>query len=141
MEAGAHTPNFKGFFNSIMSSKYQAELSTKHWQDRSHAIKTRDNLKCQAFNCATPDSPLQVHHIDYISHQRPWQYPDDMLVSLCSTCHEKEQTRYHFESNLFTALKMKGFLACDILALTTLLYVDKTFLNSLLSVIRTKKNG
>jgi hypothetical protein len=122
-------------------SDYQSQLNQKLWQDRSHAIKTRDNLKCQAFNCSTPNSILQVHHLDYISNKKPWEYPDDMLITLCSVCHSKEQQRYIFENNLFTALKYKGFLSCDIYALVALLYSNQRFTDNLLSQIRNMKNG
>lgn len=124
-----------------MGSPYQSLINRKEWQDRSHAIKTRDNLKCQAFNCSTPNSILQVHHLDYFNHKLPWEYPDDMLITLCEQCHKKEISRYKFEESLFTAMKMKGFLACDIVAMTALIYNDKKFLTSLLSVIRKLKNG
>lgn len=123
-----------------MPSDYQKELNTKQWQDKSHRIKIRDNLKCQAFDCKTPNAILQVHHLDYFNHTKPWQYPDDLLITLCAVCHEKENHRYIFEQNLFTALKMKGFLYCDLVAFTALVHTDKKFLNSLLTVIRNKKN-
>lgn len=124
-----------------MISQYQKDLNTKHWQDRSHQIKTRDNLKCQAFNCTTPNAILQVHHLDYFIHKKPWQYPDDMLITLCAICHEKENHRYIFEQNLFTALKMTGFLSCDLTAFTALVHTDLKFRTSLLNTIRRKKNG
>lgn len=124
-----------------MTSPYLKLLNRKEWQDRSHQIKTRDNLTCQAFNCSTPKSILQVHHLDYFIHHNPWDYPDDMLITLCKDCHQKEIARYKFEEGLFTALKMKGFLTCDLMAMTALLYTDKVFLTSLLNTIRHKKNG
>jgi hypothetical protein len=141
-EGGCRNHPISGaFLVYVMSSLYQKDLNTKQWQDRSHRIKTRDNLKCQAFNCKTPNASLQVHHIDYFNHKKPWQYPDDMLITLCSVCHELENHRYYFEASLYTALKMKGFLACDILAFTALVYTNPAFLNDLLNEIRNKKNG
>lgn len=122
-------------------TNYQKVLNRKEWQDRSHQIKTRDNLKCQAFNCTTPNSILQVHHLDYISNVDPWNYPDDMLITLCSSCHKKENTRYLLEGRLFTALKIQGFLACDIMAFTTHLYTNRRFVNNLLTDIRELQNG
>jgi len=124
-----------------MGTPYQSLINRKEWQDRSHSIKTRDNLTCQAFNCSTPNSILQVHHLDYFNHKMPWEYPDDMLITLCEQCHKKEITRYKFEEGLFTALKMKGFLACDIYAMTALIHTDTKFITSLLSTIRNLKNG
>lgn len=122
-------------------NNYQKILNRKEWQDRSHYIKTRDNLKCQAFNCSTPNSILEVHHIDYFANKNPWDYPDDMLITLCHTCHSKENTRYLLEAGLFTVLKMQGFLACDLMAFTALLYTDKNFKQNLLTTIRLIQNG
>ncbi len=121
-------------------STYQSKINSKLWQDKSHRVKTRDNLKCQAFDCSTPNSILQVHHIDYIFGVEPWDYPEDMLITLCQDCHAKEKSRYKLENLLFTALKMSGFLASDIVALTTTLY-DSKFSNHLLTIIRKYQNG
>jgi 5-methylcytosine-specific restriction endonuclease McrA len=33
---------------------------------------------------------LQVHHKKYIDGLMPWEYDNDTLESLCSTCHKKE---------------------------------------------------
>lgn len=127
--------------NCLNMTSYQKILNRKEWQDRSHFIKTRDNLKCQAHNCSTPQSVLEVHHLDYFSKTDPWNYPDDMLITLCHECHKKENSRYRLEGNLYTALRMKGFLACDILALTTSLYANPIFTDQLLTDIRKIQNG
>ncbi len=121
-------------------STYQTKISSKPWQDRSHQIKTRDNLKCQAYNCTTPKSILQVHHLDYLNITNPWDYPDDMLITLCEDCHAKENNRYKLESALFTALKMNGFLVGDIVALTTALYTAG-FSKYLIKTLRKFQNG
>ncbi len=120
---------------------YQSQLRQEEWKTRSAEIKERDNYHCQAFNCSFPKSILEVHHLDYFNHKYPWDYPNDMLITLCHKCHSKETTRYKFEESLFTALKMKGFLACDITAMISLIYTDNQFLTDLLRVIRNKKNG
>ncbi len=124
-----------------MDTYYQSQLRQGEWKIRRGEILERDNHTCQAFNCSTPKSILQVHHLDYFNHKAPWNYPDDMLITLCEKCHKKEISRYKFEEGLFTALKMKGFLACDLIALTAIIYTDEVFLNSLLTSIRNRKNG
>lgn len=37
------------------------------------------------------DHPLElhVHHKYYILGRKPWEYPNDALITLCSDCHEK----------------------------------------------------
>lgn len=32
-----------------------------------------------------------MHHLGYISGADPWQYPDDLLITLCETCHSAEE--------------------------------------------------
>jgi len=120
---------------------YEKLLNRKEWQDRAHQIKTRDNLKCQTFDCTTPNDILQVHHLDYFNFRDPWNYPDDLLITLCKTCHTKENHRYLLEGRLYTALKQRGFLACDILTFTAFLYADKEFVDNLLTYLRKKQNG
>ena len=124
-----------------MENYYQSQLRQEEWKLRASEIKERDNYQCQAYNCSTPKSQLQVHHLDYFNHKAPWEYPNDMLITLCEKCHRKEITRYKFEEGLFTALKMKGFLHCDLVALTAFIYTDEEFTSSLLNKIRRLKNG
>lgn len=37
------------------------------------------------------DHPLElhVHHKYYVLGRKPWEYPDEALITLCSDCHEK----------------------------------------------------
>lgn len=131
----------RGQAHFFIMTAYEKLLNRKEWQDRAHQIKTRDNLKCQAFDCTTPSDILQVHHLDYLGHKDPWNYPDDMLITLCKTCHSKEIRRYLLEGRLFVALKQKGFLAGDIMAFTAMLYTDNEFVEELLTQIRNIQNG
>ena len=124
-----------------MDNYYQTQLLSEEWKKKANEIKERDNYQCQAYNCSTLKSHLEVHHLDYFNHHKPHEYTNDMLITLCQKCHKKEISRYKFEENLFTAMKMKGFLACDIVALTAFIYTNQNFLTSLLSEIRTLKNG
>lgn len=32
---------------------------------------------------------LQVHHKYYIKNNHPWNYPDEALISVCASCHQK----------------------------------------------------
>jgi 5-methylcytosine-specific restriction endonuclease McrA len=40
--------------------------------------------------CGKKSNRLQVHHKKYIDGLMPWEYENDLLESLCSTCHKKE---------------------------------------------------
>jgi hypothetical protein len=55
-----------------------------------------------------------VHHRIYISKKEPWDYPDDLLVTLCEGCHilEREE-RTMWEKSLLEELQ-KNYFALDI---------------------------
>jgi 5-methylcytosine-specific restriction endonuclease McrA len=73
---------------------YNELLKTEQWKERRLKIIARDNDKCQASSCKSVNSHLQVHHREYLSYElNPWEYPDDMLITLCNVCHKKENTR------------------------------------------------
>lgn len=65
-----------------------------------------------------------------------WDYPDDMLISLCRKCHESEQLRPKEEKYLINTLRMKGFLVSDLLAHATLIDTDEEFTMKLLKILR-----
>jgi hypothetical protein len=48
----------------------------------------RDKWKCKRCGCA--DKTLNVHHLEYLRNREPWEYADDLLVTLCDDCHNYE---------------------------------------------------
>ncbi len=56
------------------------------WLAKSHKIKERDDWTCRRDGEQT--LPLQVHHLGYLPRRKPWEYPDDHLVTLCCGCHK-----------------------------------------------------
>ncbi len=95
---------------------YQELLDTKEWYDKRNIILKRDFHKCQ--NCGeeetiklvetvnnkeeilfikdTPEGTryfnkqyiLHVHHKYYIRNKPPWEYDNNILITLCNWCHE-----------------------------------------------------
>lgn len=126
---------------------YQEQLRDRRWQIKRTKILTRDNYLCQNVNCKHRDDHsvlIEVHHLEYIDNTMAWDYPDDMLVSLCRKCHESEQLRPKEEKYLINTLRMKGFLVSDLLAHSVLIDTDEKFTQSLLKVLRefqTRQNG
>jgi hypothetical protein len=121
---------------------YNSLLEREEWQQRRRNILHRDNHKCQSSTCDGQSKVLEVHHLEYLSYEmRPEEYPNDMLITLCSRCHRKEKMRYKYEESLLVSLKMNGFLQPDIAALVTALYADKDFKNQLLTRLRQLQNG
>lgn len=75
---------------------YRDLLKTDKWRSRRKEILNRDNHKC----CWCGSSKyLQIHHRYYNlypddSFVKPWDYPDDALMTLCKRCHEKAHNLY-----------------------------------------------
>lgn len=67
---------------------YIQKLRSPLWQKKRLHILERDNWSCCA--CGDAERNLQVHHIIYAKRD-PWDYPDEVLQTLCEKCHELRQ--------------------------------------------------
>lgn len=124
-----------------MAKSYKEVLYDRRWQIKKNAILQRDKFTCCNVGCSSlPNAPLHVHHIDYFHGIDPWDYPDDMFVTLCEKCHNKEKIRREVEESLINVMKIKGFLVPDILALSSKMS-DSDFSNTLLTTLRDMQNG
>lgn len=65
---------------------YKKDLEDYRWIRKRKRIFKRDNFTCQECRATTN---LQVHHKEYISGRRPWQYSESYLITLCTLCHGK----------------------------------------------------
>ena len=70
---------------------YSDLLQKDEWRQKRLVILNRDRFKCRYCGCT---QNLQVHHkyyLQYPNHQKvkPWNYPDDALITLCDKCHLK----------------------------------------------------
>lgn len=122
---------------------YREQLRDRRWQDLKTKILSRDNNKCQNVNCKHRHDTsilIEVHHIDYFPGKMAWEYPEDMLISLCSVCHNEEQKRPAEERYLIQTLRMKGFLISDLLAHSAIIETDAKFTANLLKVLREFQN-
>jgi 5-methylcytosine-specific restriction endonuclease McrA len=68
--------------------EYRRLLQDPKWKIKAQFIRKRDGHKCQ--HCGKKSHRLQVHHTIYINGLNPWEYENETLISLCSTCHKKE---------------------------------------------------
>lgn len=55
------------------------------WAVKVNKIVLRDSHRCQI--CESSKS-LEVHHTFYGINNPPWDYPEESLITLCSSCHE-----------------------------------------------------
>ncbi len=72
---------------------YYDELQDKRWSVKRKKIMRRDGWQCTV--CSSKKT-LVVHHTYYREGLKPWEYPDDSLLTLCHDCHHK----YHTEHEL-----------------------------------------
>lgn len=68
---------------------YADKLKDPRWQKKRLEIMLRDNFTCQV--CKATDKSLHVHHKYYEPNKDPWDYSNDVLVTLCFECHELEE--------------------------------------------------
>lgn len=117
-------------------------LDDSRWQERKNFILLRDNHKCQHPKCKSrKHTSVQVHHIYYMPGRMPWEYPDEMLLTLCKYCHETENQRSRAEWYLIQTLKSKGFLVSDLLAMSLMADTDIGFTQTLLRTLREFQDG
>jgi hypothetical protein len=69
-------------------SKYSDKFKDPRWQKKRLEILERDKWTCQI--CFSTDSTLHVHHRFYEKGKDPWDYQENVLVTLCEGCHQEE---------------------------------------------------
>lgn len=92
---------------------YSEKLKDPRWQKKRLGILERDGWKCWV--CSDETTTLHVHHLRYSGE--PWEAPDEMLLTLCESCHEHDSTeRPKFEESLLQTLKEAKFQTNNLLA-------------------------
>lgn len=84
----------------LKNTKYQTLLNDRRWQVRADKIRRRDNYKCQNPHCLSGNNePVDVHHKFYVWDRKPWLYSDEVLTTICRSCHsalhDKEQMQVY----------------------------------------------
>lgn len=96
-----------------MASRYSEKLKDPRWQKRRLDITSRDNWTCQ--KCGDTHEQKQVHHRHYIPGREPWDYPDDLLVTLCYKCHEEEERFAEMAEDILNSMHFWGFFNTEII--------------------------
>lgn len=121
---------------------WERQLRTRRWNNKRTEILIRDHFKCQHPGCNVHSWGVEVHHLDYLGNLQAWEYPNDMLVTLCHEHHSDHHAGIKMAEKALTAtLRIKGFLLGDIMALSSLVDTDIEFTESLLKVLRDQQNG
>jgi hypothetical protein len=92
------------------NKSYIEKLKDPRWQKIRLKVFQRDEWRCQ--KCYSDEQTLHVHHrfYDRLKYPDPWQYPLELLVTLCSYCHEVEtDDMKEVEFNLLKSLKKHFF--------------------------------
>ena len=77
-------------------SNYSELLKHPKWQKMRLKILERDDFTCQI--CENTEKTLHVHHRFYWSGNKPWDYEESELVTLCEDCHKVESDNIQYES-------------------------------------------
>lgn len=77
---------------------YKEQVNDPRWVERSREIMKRDNFTCQL--CGKSNTKLNVHHIKYIKGKDYWDYPEELLMTVCEVCHQKIHGKYNFKKTL-----------------------------------------
>lgn len=67
---------------------YAEKLKDPRWQKKRLEIFERDGWHC--VRCDSGLITLHVHHKKYLMDTEPWDYPHDLLSTLCENCHNSE---------------------------------------------------
>jgi hypothetical protein len=91
---------------TMANEEYLAKLKDPRWQKKRLEVFERDEWTCQS--CFNRKSTLVIHHKLYLTHKNPWDYPDELLITLCEDCHQSETLNIPtVESNIMYQLKSK----------------------------------
>ncbi len=122
---------------------YSQKLLDPRWQKKRLEILQRDNWTCQ--ECGDVENTLHVHHKIYESHLQPWDVSNNILITLCASCHKEEhESQSDLEKTLIGDLYKSGFKKHDLLTLAQAFFylnfhnpeIDKSeFANAILSFL------
>ncbi len=83
--------------DSVFHGTYGELLFDPRWKSKRLSILNRDEHRCVL--CESK-SGLQVHHRQYHYYKAnkqfkpPWDYMDNLLITLCEKCHQKGHRQY-----------------------------------------------
>jgi hypothetical protein len=103
----------------MANKAYLEKLKDPRWQKLRLEVFQRDVFCCR--QCGSESNTLCVHHRRYLKGNEPWEYPLELLITLCEECHVQETEQMPISFNtLLMACKDRLFssdvhqLACAI---------------------------
>lgn len=71
--------------------KYHDQLKSPQWKAYRVKLIEARGCKCQECDVPSTEEGLQVHHVTYLRGLPLWEYPDELVIVLCDTCHGDRQ--------------------------------------------------
>lgn len=91
--------------------EYREYFKDPRWQKKRLEILNRDEFMCQ--RCYGTETELHIHHRLYKQNKKPWEYDNDLLLTLCKDCHANEKTMKTSICALSETMKKK-FLSAEV---------------------------
>ena len=82
----------------------------------------RDDFTCQI--CGCKEKMLHVHHTAYEKGKMIWDYPDEMLITLCEDCHEYEHALNDSIEDELWSIRKRGVTNHELFALLQVIDID-----------------
>lgn len=93
-------------------NNYSQKLKDPRWQKKRLEILGRDDFECKI--CGDSKSTLHVHHRAYIWGNDPWDYMDDVFITLCESCHAMETEMMQESISTINQVLKLNFYSSDI---------------------------
>lgn len=102
-----------------MKKSYSEKLKDPRWQKKRLEILQRDNWTCTS--CGGTKTTLHVHHKYYTYGNEPWEYNNNVLITLCEHCHKSEESFKEVLYDMPRDLLRAGFDNSQLFQLTAFL--------------------
>jgi hypothetical protein len=91
---------------------YSDLLKDPRWQKKRLEIMQRDDFTCQL--CLDKETTLNIHHKRYNKARNPWEYDNDVLLTVCEDCHNLIKIAEQSKINIINSsvLKIKDSTSC-----------------------------
>lgn len=74
--------------------------------------------------CYENRKTLNVHHRHYLAGREPWDYPGELLVTLCEGCHKREEENID-PVEMFRTLHFWGYFNVEIVVVLNKMIQEK----------------
>jgi len=105
----------KELISTKTNRSYSELLKDPRWQKKRLKIMERDEFTCQS--CFDSENTLNIHHKYYIHGKAPWEYPDELLITLCKECHEYWEENKYIINDFTKVLLAEGYTIHNLIEL------------------------